>query len=145
MSATILLALRIILVAVLFGFIGWAFWLLWRDLRLQSAALTRPRLPSIQLTRKEADLPQTVIFTRLQVLVGRDPAAELYLEDKTISARHARLYFEDTQWWVEDLGSTNGTLLNLERVVEPVVLASGDRLQFGQVAFSLIIPDQNST
>ena len=145
MSATILLALRIILIAVLFGFIGWAFWLLWRDLRLQSATLTRPRLPSIQLTRKEADLPQTVIFTRLQVLVGRDPAAELYLEDKTISARHARLYFEDTQWWVEDLGSTNGTLLNLERVVEPVVLASGDRLQFGQVAFSLIIPDQNST
>jgi pSer/pThr/pTyr-binding forkhead associated (FHA) protein len=145
MSATILLALRIILIAVLFGFIGWAFWLLWRDLRLQSATLTRPRLPSIQLTRKEADLPQTVIFTRLQVLVGRDPAAELYLEDKTISARHARLYFEDTQWWVEDLGSTNGTLLNQERVVEPVVLASGDRLQFGQVAFSLIIPDQNST
>ena len=145
MSATILLALRIILIAVLFGFIGWAFWLLWRDLRLQSAALTRPRLPSIQLTRKEADLPQTVIFTRLQVLVGRDPAAELYLEDKTISARHARLYYEDTQWWVEDLGSTNGTLLNQERVAEPVVLASGDRLQFGQVAFSLIIPDQNST
>jgi len=145
MSATILLALRIILIAVLFGFIGWAFWLLWRDLRLQSATLTRPRLPSIQLTRKEADLPQTVIFTRLQVLVGRDPAAELYLEDKTISARHARLYFEDTQWWVEDLGSTNGTLLNQERVAEPVVLASGDRLQFGQVAFSLIIPDQNST
>ena len=144
MSATILLALRIILIAVLFGFIGWAFWLLWRDLRLQSATLTRPRLPSIQLTRKEADLPQTVIFTRLQVLVGRDPAAELYLEDKTISARHARLYYEDTQWWVEDLGSTNGTLLNLERVVEPVVLASGDRLQFGRVAFSLIIPDQNS-
>jgi len=145
MSATILLALRIILIAVLFGFIGWAFWLLWRDLRLQSATLTRPRLPSIQLTRKEADLPQTLIFTRLQVLVGRDPAAELYLEDKTISARHARLYFEDTQWWVEDLGSTNGTLLNQERVAEPVVLASGDRLQFGQVAFSLIIPDQNST
>ena len=144
MSATILLALRIILIAVLFGFIGWAFWLLWRDLRLQSATLTRPRLPSIQLTRKEADLPQTLIFTRLQVLVGRDPAAELYLEDKTISARHARLYFEDTQWWVEDLGSTNGTLLNQERVAEPVVLASGDRLQFGQVAFSLIIPDQNS-
>jgi len=145
MSATILLALRIILIAVLFGFIGWAFWLLWRDLRMQSATLTRPRLPSIQLTHKEADLPQTLIFTRLQVLVGRDPAAELYLEDKTISARHARLYFEDTQWWVEDLGSTNGTLLNQERVVEPVVLASGDRLQFGQVAFSLIIPDQNST
>jgi len=33
--------------------------------------------------------------------------------------------------------------LNQERVIEPVVLASGDRLQFGQVAFNLIIPDQN--
>lgn len=143
MSATILLALRIILIALLFGFIGWAFWLLWRDLRIQSATLTRPRLPSIQLTSIDADPTQAKHFTRSQVLVGRDPAAELYLEDKTISARHARLYFEDTQWWVEDLGSTNGTLLNQERVVEPVVLASGDRLQFGQVAFTLIIPDQN--
>lgn len=143
MSATILLALRILLVAVLFGFIGWAFWLLWRDLRMQSATLTRPRLPSIQLTSKESDPHKTAYFNRSQVLVGRDPAAELYLEDKTISARHARLYFEDTQWWVEDLGSTNGTLLNQERVVEPVVLASGDRLQFGQVAFTLTIGEQN--
>jgi len=90
MSATILLALRIILIAVLFGFIGWAFWLLWRDLRMQSATLTRPRLPSIQLTSIDPP-PQAKLFTRPQVLVGRDPAAELYLEDKTISARHARL------------------------------------------------------
>ena len=142
MSATILLALRIILIAVLFGFISWAFWLLWRDLRMQSATLTRPRLPSIQLTSIDAP-PQAKLFTRPQIMVGRDPAAELYLEDKTISARHARLYFEDTQWWVEDLGSTNGTLLNQEQVLEPVVLASGDRLQFGQVAFTLMIPDQN--
>jgi hypothetical protein len=143
MSATILLALRIILIAILFGFIGWAFWLLWRDLRMQSATLTRPRLPSIQLTRIDATPPQAKLFTRPQILVGRDPAAELFLEDKTISARHARLYYEDTQWWVEDLRSTNGTLLNQEHVLEPVVLASGDRLQFGQVAFTLIIPDQN--
>lgn len=143
MSATILLALRILLIAVLFGFIGWAFWLLWRDLRMQSATLTRPRLPSILLTSKESDPHKTTHFTRSQVLVGRDPAAELYLEDKTISARHARLYFEDTQWWVEDLGSTNGTLLNQERVVEPIALASGDRLQFGQVAFTLTIGEQN--
>ena len=143
MSATILLALRIIMVAVLFGFIGLAFWLLWRDLRTQSATLTRPRFPAIQLTGIDATSPQTVRFSRSQVLVGRDPAAELYLEDKTISARHARLYYQDTQWWVEDLGSTNGTLLNQERVVEPVVLANGDRLQFGQVAFTLIIGDQN--
>ena len=142
MSATILLALRIILIAILFGFIGWAFWLLWRDLRMQSATLTRPRLPTIQLTSIDPQ-PQAKLFTRPQILVGRDPAAELYLEDKTISARHARLYFEDTQWWVEDLGSTNGTLLNQEQVLEPVVLASGDRLQFGQVAFTLMLPDQN--
>jgi hypothetical protein len=137
MSATILLALRIILIAVLFGFIGWAFWLLWRDLRLQSVTLTRPRLPSIQLTRQETDPPQTAHYYRSQVLVGRDPAAELYLEDKTISARHARLYYEDTQWWVEDLGSTNGTFLNKLPVSTPTVLAKDDTLTFGK--FSLVV------
>jgi len=143
MSAVLLLVLRIILIALLFGFIGWAFLLLWRDLRMQIAMLARPRFPAIHLTRSGIAPPQTSHFARSQVIVGRDPAAELYLEDKTISARHARLYFEDSQWWLEDLGSTNGTLLNQEHVVEPVVLTSGDRLQFGQVAYTIVIEDQN--
>ena len=69
--------------------------------------------------------------------MGRDPASDLYIEDKTISARHAKLSYHHGQWWVEDLRSTNGTFLNDEPVQEPLVLASGDRLRFGQVQWQV--------
>jgi hypothetical protein len=143
-SAPILLALRLALVVVLYTFIGWAFLTLWRDLRQQSRVLARSKFPIIQLTRRENGIPRSAQFSTPQVIIGREPSVELFLEEKTISARHARLYFEDTQWWVEDLGSTNGTLLNLEKVTEPVALASGDRLQCGQVIFTIAIdnPDK---
>jgi hypothetical protein len=141
MSAPILLALRILLIAVLYLFIGWAFLTLWRDLRLQSVLLARPRFPAIHLTRIENGISQVVRFTSPRVTIGRDPAAEYYLEEKTISARHARLYFENSQWWAEDLGSTNGTFLNQERVIEPMALAGGDQLRCGQVIFTIAIGD----
>jgi FHA domain len=142
MSAIILLTLRIVLIAVLYLFIGWAFLTLWRDLRLQNTLLSRPRFPAISLTRIENGIPQSVRFTSPRVTIGRDPAAEFFLEEKTISARHARLYFENTQWWAEDLDSMNGTFLNQERVVEPVALAAGDQLQCGQVVFTIAIGDR---
>jgi len=144
MSAPILLALRIALIFLLFAFIGWAFATLWRDLKRQSSLLATPSFPAIQLTFRENGNVRVVRFTSPKIAIGRDPACELYLEDKTISARHTQLYFRDNQWWGEDQQSTNGTFLNQERLIEPVVLASGDRLQCGQVLFTIAIGDQPS-
>jgi pSer/pThr/pTyr-binding forkhead associated (FHA) protein len=41
------------------------------------------------------------------------------------------LYFKQNQWWVEDLGSTNGTFLNLEPLSAPVILVDGDQIKIG--------------
>lgn len=65
-----------------------------------------------------------------QLLVGRDPACDVVLQDSTVSRRHAQLFFRAGSWIVQDLESTNGTLLNGKRVGRCEV-RPGDRLILG--------------
>lgn len=63
--------------------------------------------------------------------VGRDPDAEVWLESPRVSREHARIRFRSGAWWLEDLGSANGTRLNGEAVHRPVGLHPGDRIELG--------------
>jgi hypothetical protein len=65
------------------------------------------------------------------VLIGRGSDAGIKLDDDYVSTRHARIAASGDQWFVEDLGSTNGTFLNGMRVAAPAVLQPGDQLQVG--------------
>lgn len=58
---------------------------------------------------------QTRRFDR-EFTVGRAPENAIHLEDRRVSRRHARFYLDRGQWWVEDLGSANGTFVDGERV-----------------------------
>ncbi|MEW6406714.1 MAG: FHA domain-containing protein, partial [Chloroflexota bacterium] len=53
------------------------------------------------------------------------------------STHHARLSFSRGQWWVEDLESTNGTLLNQELVTAPTVVTPGDQLRCGEATLTI--------
>ena len=68
-----------------------------------------------------------------EIEVGREKTCGLCLEDKSVSSRHALLSYHNKQWWVEDLGSTNGTYLNEMPVTTPTVLVKGDTLTFGKL------------
>ena len=70
--------------------------------------------------------------------MGRDPQSEIVLSEKVISNSHAKIYFVHGQYWLEDLGSTNGTLLNGLPLSEPAVLAHGDRIKIGDYIFRLV-------
>ena len=73
--------------------------------------------------------------------VGRDPGNDIILRDPATSGHHARVERRGDQFWIVDLGSTNGTLVNGEPVQEKE-LSNGDRITIGQnaVNFSLIGP-----
>jgi pSer/pThr/pTyr-binding forkhead associated (FHA) protein len=64
------------------------------------------------------------------------------LANETVSARHARLSFRRDQWWLEDLGSRNGTFLNGEALSAPVVLADMDEVRCGQVSFTIGLSEE---
>jgi hypothetical protein len=73
-----------------------------------------------------------------ELTVGRGAGCALVLADDTfVSQVHARVFTRGSDPYVEDLGSTNGTLLNGETVVEAVRLRPGDRVQFGQTVMEL--------
>lgn len=140
MTGSLFLVLRIALAIALYMFLGWALMTLWRDLRRQSELFTVQPFPTVILD--SLDGIQNYSFTRAEITVGRDPLCDCHLDDKTVSLRHARLSFHHKQWWVEDLGSTNGTFLNQETVSTPMVITQGDQLRFGQVG--MVVSIENS-
>jgi hypothetical protein len=63
--------------------------------------------------------------------IGRSPDCGIFLDDVTVSRRHAALVQRDGRWFVEDQGSLNGTFVNRRRV-ESAELSDGDELQVGK-------------
>ena len=135
MSGIVFLILRFLLALALFAFLGYVLWTLWRDMKQQDEVLTSRRLPPIQLTLTGSSPRQ---FSTPEVVIGRDPACELILDDPTVSNRHARLSYHHGQWWLEDLQSTNGTFLNGDAVLTPLVVTGGDVVRCGQVEMKLM-------
>ncbi|MDA8070499.1 MAG: FHA domain-containing protein [Actinomycetota bacterium] len=72
-----------------------------------------------------------------EVTLGRAPGCGVRVDDAFTSSLHARLYRRDGTLWVEDLGSTNGTWVNAQRVVAPVKLGRGDLIQVGGTVFEV--------
>jgi hypothetical protein len=139
MIASLLLILRLALILTLYGFLAWAFLTLWRDLQMQGKLLTLRQPPPVGLWVKADGDSVPVQFAGQAITIGRDPLCDMILDNSTVSAQHARFSYRQGQWWLEDLHSTNGTFLNREAVVEPVVVTSGDELRCGQVTMRIKI------
>src|SRR5512147_2718014 len=67
-----------------------------------------------------------------QMTIGRDSTNEIVINDAEVSRRHARLTFQGGKYVLEDLGSTNGTFVNGQRLAGPRVLKPGEVVSFGQ-------------
>jgi hypothetical protein len=72
--------------------------------------------------------------------IGRDVNNSIVVEDQFVSAEHAILTFRGRAWYVEDLGSTNGTFVNGSPVEGVVALGFGDVIQVGEVRLRLERP-----
>jgi pSer/pThr/pTyr-binding forkhead associated (FHA) protein len=71
------------------------------------------------------------------VLLGRNPECTLVLDDDFASGRHARIFRRDGSWFVEALGSTNGTYLASRKLTEPMPVEVGSTLRIGKTIFEL--------
>ncbi len=135
MSGSIVLALRLLMALALYAFLGWALWLLWREVRRQGQTLSNRRVPSISLAVRQTNGVQiTRHFSQPEIILGRDPGCDIPITDDTVSTRHAQLTYHHGQWWITDLSSTNGTYLNESILNMPTVITSGDEIKCGKVS-----------
>ena len=74
------------------------------------------------------------------VSIGRTPESDVFLDDITVSRRHAELRHGAEGWSVRDAGSLNGTYVNRKRV-DDVRLNGGDELQIGKLRFAFLVSD----
>jgi pSer/pThr/pTyr-binding forkhead associated (FHA) protein len=144
----VLTVLRVVFLALLYFFIYRAIRAVvvdvrrpaqWRGTEPKSSRQQQPR-PGRD--RKKA--PRTVVVIGEQgsrvasvplqgnLQVGRADACQIKLSDTYVSSFHARIFSRDSEWYVEDLGSTNGTYMNQRRVTSPVEVRAGDRIRVGK-------------
>jgi pSer/pThr/pTyr-binding forkhead associated (FHA) protein len=136
----LLLILRVLLAVLLYAFLAAIFAMVWRDMR--QAAINRESLrPSGQLTvlqtADEAIKVGTTFALQLVTSIGRLPSNTITISDTYASSRHALLSWKEEQWWLEDQGSRNGTLLNETRIVDPTIVSTGDVISIGHTKLKL--------
>jgi len=95
-----------------------------------------------QLTMRSGPTPgKTYPIEQEELLLGRDLANEIAISDPEVSRRHARFFMQNENVLVEDLGSTNGTFLNGERISSPQQLRAGDVITLGE---SIVLVFENA-
>jgi hypothetical protein len=140
MTATIVLALRIGLAVILYLFIWRVMQLLRQDLKQQGSILSSQKKPGIHVDAEmENGRGFKFHFWQPDIVIGRGPHCDITLADEALSVSHARISFHHGQWWLEDLGSTNGTFINKDRIVVPTVIITGDQFKCGNTLFLLRI------
>ena len=76
-------------------------------------------------------------LTEAPILIGRGADAAIRLDDDYVSTRHARIASSGDQWFVEDLGSTNGTYIGSARITQPTTLTLGTQVRIGKTLLEL--------
>src|SRR5207247_157396 len=94
-------------------------------------ARTRGKTPQVVVVKDESGRKLSTHKLTSTLQVGRADACHIRLQDTYVSNFHARLYPENGAWYVQDLGSTNGTYLNRQRVSGSVEVQAGDEVRVG--------------
>ena len=110
-----------------------------RDRKTQnSKPAKRPRgAPTHVAIVEGANEGESVSLDDAPILIGRGSDAAIRLDDDYVSTRHARIASSGDQWFVEDLGSTNGTYIGSHRLTQPTTLQLGSKVRIGKTTLEL--------
>jgi pSer/pThr/pTyr-binding forkhead associated (FHA) protein len=156
MSELTLFLIRIAYLAILWIFVLSAISVIRSDMfgaRVPEAARTgggkAPKAPKQPKPSKRRSAPTHVLVTEGSnvgeraelaagpVLIGRGSDAAIRLDDDYVSTRHARIASSGDQWFVEDLGSTNGTFVGTVRITQPTTITMGTQVRVGKTILEL--------
>ena len=142
-SDVVIFVLRLALLAALYLFLALVLLTAGRELRQAGSAGPTSSRQTARLVVLDAGRTSLVAGDSLALRpitsIGRAGQSTVVLDDTFVSSEHARISFRGGRWWLTDLGSTNGTLLNERPVQGDVGLASGDVVSIGDVSFKVIL------
>ncbi len=139
MSGIIVLVFRILIILSLYAFLFLAIYMIWKNIEVTSREVSKIKIPKIILSIEDQEINSIQEFTNSEIIIGRDPQCDLSISRETVSAHHARLSYHHKNWWIDDMLSTNGTILNEEQVKTATVLVDGDTILCGDVPISVNI------
>ena len=153
MSELTLFLIRIAYLAILWIFVLSAISVIRSDMfgaRVPEAARApRGKTPRQPKPTKRRGSPTHVLVTeggnageraeldQAPVLIGRGADAAIRLDDDYVSTRHARIAASGDEWFVEDLGSTNGTYIGSVRITQPTTITLGTQVRIGKTILEL--------
>jgi len=133
-----ILALRFVLVASIYALLFWIAIAVQRGVRARPASASGlPRRLIVVAAPATGPEPGLAIALQARTTIGRGSDNLVVVADPVVSARHAAITSRGDRWFVEDLGSTNGTQVNDQWVSAPVAVAVGDEIQVGPARFRL--------
>jgi hypothetical protein len=138
----LIFVIRLLLTALLYLFLVAVLIVLWRDLRAAGeapAAIQERKARLVVLASCDGLEEDAALALQPFTILGRSPANTIVVPDTFASAEHALISWRGGQWWLEDLGSRNGTRLNDASVTAPTVLSAGDVISIGQVKLKVEI------
>jgi pSer/pThr/pTyr-binding forkhead associated (FHA) protein len=126
---------------VLLAFLALIIWFMLKDLRL--ATKISPTSPNaigtlVIVADQAADNREGASYPLLPITnLGRSRANDIIIDDDYSSNEHARISWQDSQWWLEDLGSSNGTFINDLPINKATVITNGDLITVGETRFQV--------
>jgi pSer/pThr/pTyr-binding forkhead associated (FHA) protein len=135
----VFIVLRYFFLGLLFLFLVLVVRAIYKDINAPEAALKAKR-------RKKKDMPHLLVvaadrnlgakyYLVDEVRIGRSTNSNIVLSDTYGSQQHARVFDSKGSFYVEDLGSTNGTYVNGRKISYPLELRVGDRIKIGKTVF----------
>jgi pSer/pThr/pTyr-binding forkhead associated (FHA) protein len=117
--------------------------------RVEQAAANKPAKRPAKQPKKRRGAPSHLVISEgvnagvtvplegAPILLGRGADATIRLDDDYVSTRHARFVPHGDDWYIEDLGSTNGTYIGSQRITAPMVVSIGVQVRLGKTIAEL--------
>lgn len=140
----ILFVLRVVSGLLLVGLLTTILVILWRDYRSAAVVVQvnrRVHGQLVALTKIEDIYAETGTTHPLLPIttIGRAPTNDIVISDNFASSEHALIMLRNGQWWLEDKGSRNGTMLNGDPITAPIIITNGDIISIGSTSYRLVL------
>ena len=136
MTDQLLFLLRLGLLAIVYLTFFRVLRAVWVELRAENRVVV-PAPAAVFATKGSLPPAGQVFELQAETTIGRASDCSIVIDDARVSKVHARLFRHDDRWMVEDLGSTNGTLVNDHVLDHPENVGPGDRVQVGEHVMEL--------